>query len=98
MSEPTLHLFTNGTDHVSAKDVNDAWDVWCGITDERREDYDHDEETSFRQVSDEENLTIELEDEGPNGEEIPEGEVREYTLTAREWAAKGRGFLCSTEY
>jgi hypothetical protein len=38
MSE--LHVFTNDTDTVVARDVEDAWAVWCEHSGERRRDYE----------------------------------------------------------
>jgi hypothetical protein len=96
----TLHLFTDGTDTVTAADVEDAWAVWCETIGEKREDYP---DTEWSQVPDDQPFLIVMDlDDHPEYKGYPlSGRYDNHanvTKPAAEWAAQGRGFLCSTEW
>lgn len=81
----TLHVYSNGTDTVVARSVDEAWLVWTKAIGEVKEDYPHD---MWHQVPPEKMLRIHDENDDTTRK-----------MSAREWAVvMGRGFLCSTEY
>jgi hypothetical protein len=88
MSKTDLHVFTDGTDTVVAKDLPDVQRVYeehvmVKFVDEGMSLDD------WEQVHDDEPIAINDYD----------GHGGKLTLTAKEWAARdGRCFLCSTEY
>ena len=93
-----LRMFTNDTDTVIAKDVDDAWVVWSEHTGEDREDYDDPYGWSWKEMPGTEELSIWCDSAGDP--DTPESDgVELMAKTVAEWiAAQGRGFLCSTEY
>jgi len=78
-----MRVWTNGTDTVIAEDVNDAWLVWEEHTGEQMEDYPDDEWV-------ERTGTLSVWDDDSENDEY---EVKD----CADWAADGRGFLCSNE-
>lgn len=104
-SEKQLHVFANETtDWVVAFDPIDAIKVWEEISGDT---YIADEcGGAFEQEPDDKELTI-TEEETINPKPAPVGSVllessefqKQYRATMRAWAdARGRWFLCSTEY
>ena len=98
---PTLHLFCNGEDTVSAADVEDAWAVWCETSGEKREDYV--DSMQWEQIADDKPYTIVTDpDDFPEFKDSPPSERYfghvDATKLAREWAAQGRGPLASTNW
>ena len=90
MTKPDLHVFKNKViDWVIAESIEDAREVV-------REQYGHDEfepwspAFEFTQLPDDEVLTVRSDDDDDGDE--PE------SMTCREWAETGRGFLASTEF
>jgi hypothetical protein len=51
-----LHVFTNDTDHVVARSIEDAWDVWCTSNGEERKDYEG--EWTWEQEPDDKVLSV----------------------------------------
>ena len=88
MSDP-LHVFTNHTDTVIARDPEDATRVWLEHLGECEGNYVHD----WTRLDGDHVLGID--DENTN--DATDGSP--LRLTCREWIEReGRGFLCSTEY
>jgi len=54
--EDELHVFESECDWIVAKSVDDAWDIWCEMTGEKREDYKDEQE--FEQIPDDRWLTF----------------------------------------
>lgn len=91
-SDEVLRVWSNGTDTVVARDIEDAWAVWSEHSGEKREDYDDGDVWTevARSIRIWCNANGEISD-GGDGDEAVE-------MTAEQWARKnGRGFLCSTE-
>jgi len=107
MNENVLHCWTNGVDTVAARDAEDAAKVIAEHTGEEAADCG-----TFVLVPDDKVIAVWDEDAAGcecltwarvdvrrslNGHHsnCRTGRPR---MTAREWAAKGRGFVCSTEW
>jgi hypothetical protein len=88
-----LHLYADDYETVIAYSVADALDV---ASDTTGAEYDRDAVEYWGQVSDGQEVTIWCD---PTGEpaEIDGDDSTEVTKTAREWCARGRGYLCCTE-
>jgi hypothetical protein len=90
-SHADLSVYTIGPDHLVARSLEDAWDVWLAHHGEHRENYAGDE---MSLVPDTTELFAFVDE---RGEISDSGETLH--LTARQWADReGRGFLFSTEY
>ncbi len=87
-----LLVFTNDTDYVVAYTQADAWRVWCETLGENRTDHEH--YMVWRQLPRDHVLGIWWTDDGQIGE-LGEGTIEK--RTAADWAALGRGWLCSSE-
>jgi hypothetical protein len=88
---PPLHVFSDECEWVIARDEADAKVVWSEHVGEPRC------ELTFEQLPDEELLGIWC---NPDGE-IDEPHAPGHAVirrTAAEWAKRGRGYLCTTEY
>ena len=111
MNENDLHCWTNGTDTVSARDAEDAAKVIAEHTGEDVADcgvfelvpdgkliavWDEDAEESTKCVCREWARTDVMR-QTPNGHH-PHCRFGCPRMTARAWAARGRGFVCSTEW
>lgn len=93
-----LRLFTNGTDYVVAKDVDDAWVQWSEHSGEEREDYDGSDGWKWEAMPDNAELGIWCDGEGDVCE-VDEDGGESVTRTASTWVERaGRGWLASTEH
>jgi hypothetical protein len=92
--DPALHCYTNGTDWVVARDVDDAWNVWCDYKCMTRDEADLN--MVWRQVPDDERIAIAVDSDGDIVAYDDAFDMLE--RTAAEWAAhEGPGFLCKEE-
>ncbi|NUP08379.1 MAG: hypothetical protein HOW73_20205 [Polyangiaceae bacterium] len=93
-----LHVFTDDTDCVIARDVHDAVAVMRETYGEGYEPPNHDGVIELEQLADDAELTIWADPNGDVGEPHADGNAL-LTQPCSAWIAKrGRGFLCSTEY
>lgn len=96
-----LHVYTNGPDKVVAENMEQA----RALLDEyATEDFDDEigEGMEVYQISDEQTITIFLEDEMkdyPQGSEFIDGNKCRVEATAKAWARWNKvGFLCTENY
>jgi hypothetical protein len=80
-----MNVYTNGCDWVIASSAEEALDLWCQATGEKRSDWSAGD---FEMLPDDRLLAIFF-DDGEN----------QVIKTCGEWAAEhGRGVIASTEY
>lgn len=85
----TLHCFTDDCDTVIAESVEDALRAHPATADLDPE--------MWEPVPDDAPITIHCDEKGEPAMPGDPG-VAPVTKTAAEWAKRGRGFLCTTEY
>jgi hypothetical protein len=93
MTETTrLHAYADECDTVIASSLEDALVVLkeYGVTEPDPE--------YWEQVDDAEEIAIHCDATGAPTEPHSDADAGVVTKTAAEWCARGRGFLCTTEY
>ncbi len=88
-----FRVFTNDYEWVIARDVADAKAVWHEQTGGDLEDAD---EYEWDECPPESTMTVWCDADGDPAEPHEDGS-NEVTKTFAEWAARGRGYLCTTE-
>ena len=91
MKNLKLNCYFNDYDWVIAYDEEDAWNIWCESTGEKRENYE--EEDGFW-AAEPLNKKLNFYDEN-----MPDNRYRIRTQTTKKWIKElGRGFMMTTEH
>lgn len=92
-----LHVFTNDVDSVIADSPADALRV---LSETYGDDFVEDvlDPDAVYQADDDDEISIHCDASGDPTEPDSDDDAGVITKTARQWCARGRGFLCTTEF